>query len=147
MNQWCVVVQSPGPVRLFATAWTAACQAYLSVTISWSLPKFTFSASVMPSSHFIIWCPLLLLPSIFPSIRDFSNESSVCIRWPKYRRASASALVSPVNTQGQSPLRLTGPISLLSKGLSGVFSSATVGRHQFLVFCLLYSSTWLLGRP
>ena len=139
MNQLCVVVQLPGPVRLFVTAWTAACQAYLSLTISRSLPKFVFIASVMPSSHLILWCPLLLLPSIFPSIRDLSNKSFVCIRWPKYWRASASASVLPGNIQGRSPLRLTGPIALLSKGLSGVFSSATVRRHQFLVFCLLYS--------
>ena len=98
-----------------------------------------FIASVMPSSHLILWCPLLLLPSMFLSIRDVSNESFVCIRWPKYWRASASASVLPGNIQGPSPLRLTGPIALLSKGLSGVFSSATVRRHQFLVFCLLYS--------
>ena len=58
--------------------------ASLSLNISWSLPKFMFIASVIPSSHLIQWHPLLLLPSIFPSIRDFSNESVVCIRWPKY---------------------------------------------------------------
>ena len=56
----------------------------LSLAISQSLPKFMFVASVMPSSHLILWRPLLLLPSVFPSIRDFSNEMSVCIRWPKY---------------------------------------------------------------
>ena len=66
-----------------ATPWTAACQASLSLTISRSLPKFVFIASVMPSSHLILWCPLFL-PSIFPSIRDFSNELSVHIRWPNY---------------------------------------------------------------
>ena len=64
--------------------WTAACQASLSLTISWSLPKFMFIVSVMSSSHLILWCPLLLLPSVFPNIRDFSNESSGCIGWPKY---------------------------------------------------------------
>ena len=58
-------------------------KASLPLTFSWSLPKFMFIASVMPSSHLILWCPFLLLPSNFPSIRDFSNESSVCIRWPK----------------------------------------------------------------
>ena len=63
--------------------WTTAHQASLSLTISWSLPKFMFIASVMPSSYLILWCPLLLLPSIFSSIRDFSNESSVHIRCPK----------------------------------------------------------------
>ena len=76
-----VVVQSPSHVRLFATPWTAACQASLPLTISQSLPKFMSIASVMPSSHLILWCPLLLLPSIFPSIRDFSNELAVHIRW------------------------------------------------------------------
>ena len=74
----CSVAQS----RPTGTAWTAAHQAYLSHTISQSLPKFL--ASVMLSSHLTLWGPLLLLPSIFPSIRDFSNESSVHIRWPKY---------------------------------------------------------------
>ena len=80
---WIVVVaQLPGCVPLFATPWGTARQESLSLTVSWSLPKFIFIASVMPSSHLILWCPLLLLLSIFP--RDFSNESSVCIRWPKY---------------------------------------------------------------
>ena len=78
-----VSVQSPSRVRLFATLWTAARQASLSFAISQSSPKFMFIASVMSSNCLILWC-LLLLPSIFPSIRDFSNESSVCIRWPKY---------------------------------------------------------------
>ena len=85
-----VVVQSPSHVRLFVTPWTAAHQASLSLTISQSLPKFTSISSVMPSSYLILWWPLLLLPSIFPSIRDFSNESSVPIRWPKYWSISFS---------------------------------------------------------
>ena len=75
------VVQLPSRVRLFVTPWTAAC---LSLTISQSLPKFMFIASVMPSSHLILWCPLLILPLIIPIIRDFSNESAVHSRWPKY---------------------------------------------------------------
>ena len=66
------------------TPWTAARQASLSLPISWSLARFMFIASVMLSSCIILWCPLLLLPTIFPSIRDFSNELSVHIRWPKY---------------------------------------------------------------
>ena len=70
-------------VQFFATPWTAAHQAFLSLTISQSLPKFMSIASVMPSSRLILWCPLLLL-SIFPSIRDFSKESAVHIRWLKY---------------------------------------------------------------
>ena len=79
-----VAVQSPSHVRLFVTPWTAAHQAFLALTLSRSLPKFMSIASVMPSSHLILWPPLLLLPSIFPSIRDFSNESAVHIRWQKY---------------------------------------------------------------
>ena len=79
-----VVVQLPNSVQLFAISWTAAHQASLSLTIFWSLPKFMSIASVMPSSHLILWCPLLLLPSIFPSIKDFSSELAVRIRWPKY---------------------------------------------------------------
>ena len=79
-----VVVQLPSCVQLFETPWIAACQASLSLTISWSLPKFMFIASMMPSSTLILWCPLLLLPSTFLSIRDYSNETSVCIRWTKY---------------------------------------------------------------
>ena len=88
-----VGVQSPSHVQLFGTPWTAAHQAALSLTISRSLRKFMFIALVMLSSHLILWRPLLLLPSIFPSIRDFSNESSVHIRWVKYQSFSFS--ISP----------------------------------------------------
>ena len=87
------VVQLSSCVWLFVTPWTAACQSSLSFTISWSLPKFMFIALVMPSSHLIFWYPLLLLPSIFPSIRDFSKELSVHIWWPKYWSFSFS--ISP----------------------------------------------------
>ena len=73
-----------------ATPWTAACQASLSFTISQSLLKLVSVQSVMPSNHLILYCPLLLLPSIFPSIRVFSNESALCIRWPKCRSFSIS---------------------------------------------------------
>ena len=86
--------------------------------------------SVMPSNHLILCCPLLL-SSIFPSIRVFPNESALCIRWPKYWKTSASASVLPMNTQGGFPLGLTSLSSLLSKGLSGVFSSIMTQRHQF----------------
>ena len=82
-------------VRLFATPWTAALQASLSITNSWSLPKLTSIESVMPSSHLILCYPLLLLPSIFPSIRVFSNESTLHIRWSKYW--SFSFNISPSN--------------------------------------------------
>ena len=73
-------------VRLFATLWIAACQASLSIANSRSLPKLKSIESVMPSNHLILCCPHLLLPSIFPSIRVFSNESFLHIRWPKYWR-------------------------------------------------------------
>ena len=79
-----VVVHLLSHVRLFATPWTAARQASLSFTISRSLLKPTFTESVMPSNHLILCHPLLLLPSIFPSIRVFSSESVLSIRWPKY---------------------------------------------------------------
>ena len=79
-----VVVQLPGHVRLFLTPWTIAWQASLSLITSQSLPKFMSIESVMPSNHFIFCCLLFFLPSIFPSIRIFSNELSVQIRWPKY---------------------------------------------------------------
>ena len=77
-------VQWLSRVRLFETSWTAACQASLSITNSQSLLKLKSIELVMPSNHLILCCPLLLLPSIFPSIRVFSNESALCIRWPKY---------------------------------------------------------------
>ena len=125
-----VVVRSPSHVQLFATPWTAARQASLSLTISQSLPKFMFIAWVMQSSHLILWHPLILLLLIFPSIRDFSM-SRLLASDDQNTGASASASVLPVNIQGWSPLRLTGLTSLLSKGLSGVFSSTTVWRHRF----------------
>ena len=78
-----------------ATPWTAACQASLSITNSQSLPKLTSIELVMPSSHLIFCRPLLLLPSIFPSIKDFSNGSALYIRWPKYW--SFSFNISPPN--------------------------------------------------
>ena len=91
---------------------------FLSFTISWSLLKLMSIKSVMPSNHLILCCPVLL-PSIFPSIGAFPNESALCIRWPKYWSFS-SALGLPMNIQGWFPLRLTGLVSLQSKGLSRV---------------------------
>ena len=88
-------VQSLSHVQLFATPWTAAPQASLSITNSWSLLKLMSIESVMPSNHFILCLPLLLLPSIFPSIRVFHNESVLHIRWPKYWSFSFS--ISPSN--------------------------------------------------
>ena len=78
------VLQLPRRVPFFSNPWTTACQVSPSLIISRSLPKFMSIASVMPSSYLIVWCPFFLLPSIFPSIRDFSDESSACIRWPKH---------------------------------------------------------------
>ena len=88
-------VQSPNCVWLFATPWTVACEASLAIINSQSLPKPMSIESVMPSNHLILCCPLLLLPSIFPSIRVFSNESAFHIRWPKYW--SFSFNISPSN--------------------------------------------------
>ena len=101
---------------------TVAHQASLSFTVSQSLLKLMFIESVMPSNHLVLCCPLLLLPSIFPSIRVFSSELALQIRWPKYWSFS----ISPSNKYlGLISLELTGLISLLSKGFSRVFSSST----------------------
>ena len=89
-----VIVQSLNRVQLFTTPWTAACQAFLSFTISWSLLKLMSIESVMPSNHLIL-CHPLILSSIFPSIRVFSSESALCIRWPKSWSFSFS--ISPSN--------------------------------------------------
>ena len=88
-------VQLLSRVRLFVTPWTTARQASLSITNSWSLSKLISTELVMPSNHLILCRPLLLLPSIFPSIRVFSNESALPIRWPKYWSFSLS--ISPSN--------------------------------------------------
>ena len=93
--EWCSSVQSLSCVRLFVTPWAAACQASLSITNSQSLLKLISIESVMPSNHLIFYQPFLLLPSIFPSIMVFSNESVLCIRWPKYWSFSFS--ISPSN--------------------------------------------------
>ena len=117
-------------VQLFATPWIAARQASLSITNSRSLLKPMPIKSMMPSSHLILCRPLLLLPPIPPSIRVFSNESALRMRWPKYWSFSFS--ISPSNEhQDWSPLGWTGWISLQSKGLSRVFSNTTVQKHQF----------------
>ena len=88
-------VQSLSRVQLFVTPWTAAHQAFLSIANSWSLLKLMSIESVIPSNHLILCCPLLLMPSIFPSIRVFSNESVLHIRWPKYWSFNFS--ISPSN--------------------------------------------------
>ena len=123
-------VQSLSCVQLFVTPWIVALQAFLSITNSWNLRKFMSIKSVMPSNHLIL-CSCLLLLSIFPSIRVFSNELAVCIRWPKHWSFSLSfsLSISPSN-------EYTGLISFrinwfVVKGLSRVFSNTTVQKHQF----------------
>ena len=114
-----------------ATPWTAAHQASLSITNSQSLLKLISIELVMPSNHFILCRPLLLLPPITPSIRVFSSESTLRMRWPKYWSFGFS--ISPSNEHpGLIPLlRWTAWIFLQSKGLSRVFSTTTVQKHQF----------------
>ena len=90
-------VQSLSRIRLFETPWTAAHQPSLSITNSWSLLKFMFTESVMPSNHLILYSPLLLPPSIFPSIRVFSNESVLHIRWPRPKYWTFNFSISPSN--------------------------------------------------
>ena len=131
MNQFSSV-QSLSRVQLFVTPRTTARQVSLSITNSWSLPKPMSIESVMPSNHLILCHPLLLLPSIPPSIRVFSNESALCMRWPKYW--SFSFNISPSNEHpGLISFRMDWLISLQSKGLSRVFSNTTVQKHPF--FC------------
>ena len=124
-------VQSLSRVWLFLTCWTAVHQVSLSITNSRTLPKPMSIEPVMPSSHLILCRPLLLLSSIFPSLRVFSNESALHISGQS-TGVSASTSVLPKNTQDWSPFRWTGWISLQSKGLSRVFSNTTVQKHQFL---------------
>ena len=150
----CVEFSSVQPislVRLFATQWIETRQASLSITNSRSSLKLTSIKSGMPSSYLILCCPLLLLPPISPSIRVFSNESTLRIRWPKYWTFSFSIIPSN-ETQGWSPLEWPGWVSLQFKGLSRVFSSTTVQNHQFFGAQLSSQSnshihTWPLEKP
>ena len=117
-------------VRLFVTPWTVARQASLSITNSWSLLKLMSIELVMPSNHLILCCPLLLLPSIFPSIRVFSNESALCIRWPKFWSFSFS--ISPSNEySGLISFRMDWLDLLAVQVLIRVVSNTTVQKHQF----------------
>ena len=123
-------IQSLSLVQLFATPWTVACQASLPNTKSWSLLKLMLIKLVMPSNHLILCCPLLLLPSIFPSIRVFSSELVLPIRWPKYWSFSFS--ISPSNEySGRIFLGLTGLIFLQFKRFSKVFSNTIVQKREF----------------
>ena len=137
-------VQSLSHDRLFVTPWTEAHQASLSITNSESLPKPISIESVMPSNLIILCHPLLLLPSIFPSIRVFSNESALRIRWPKY--CSFSFNISPPNEHpGLISFRMDW---LQSKGLSTAFSNTIVQKHQFFGTQLsLQSNSHILGLP
>ena len=117
-------------VQLFVTLWTVTQQASLSFTVSWSLLKLVSIELVMPSNHLIFRCSLQLLPSIFPSIRVFSNESVLHIRWPQYWSFSFS--ISPSNEySGLISFRIDWFDLLAVQGLSRVFSNTTVQKHQF----------------
>jgi len=142
-------VQPFSCVQLFATPWTTAWQASLSITNSQSLLKLMSIESVMPSNYLILCRPLLLLPSVFWSIRVFSNKSVLHSRWPEYW---SSASVLPMDIQDWFPLGLTGWISLQSKGLSRVFSNTTVQKHQFFgaqhsLWSNSHIHTWRLEKP
>ena len=119
--QFSLVAQS---YPTFATPWIAACQASLSITNSRSSLKLMFIESVMPSSHLILCCPLLLLPPVRPSIRVFSNETTLCIRWPNYWSFSFN-----INPSSEHPGLI--PFRMDWLGLSGVFSNTTVQKQQF----------------
>ena len=122
--------QSLNHVRLFATPWTVALPASLSITNSWSLPKLMSIELVMPSNYLILCCPLLLLPSIFPSIRVFSNKSALRIRWPRFW--SFSFNISPSNEHsGLISFRMDWLDLLVVWGTPSIFSNTTVQKHQF----------------
>ena len=160
-RSWWINTQASSPsVQLSSVAqlcptlcnpWIATHQASLSIINSRSSPKLMCIESVMPSSHLILCRPLLLLPPISPSIRVFSNESTLCMRWPKYWSFSFS--ISPSNEHlGLVSLGWTGWISLQSKGLSRVFSNTTIQKHQFFGAQLSSQSnshiqTWPLEKP
>ena len=144
-------VQSLSHLRLFATPWTTAHQASLSITNFRSLLKLMSLVLVMPSNHLILCRPLLLLPPIPPSIRVFSNESTLRMRWRKYWSFSFS--ISPSNEHpGLISFRMDLLDLLLVQGLSRVFSNTTVQKHQFSSTQPSSQSnshiyTWLLEKP
>ena len=131
---WYIVIQasiqSLSHVKLFATPWTVACQASLSITNSLSLLKLMSITSMMPSNHLILSRPLLLPPQSFPASGSFSISQFFTSGRQSFG-VSASASVLPVNTQDWSPWGWNGWISSQSKGLSRVFSNTTVQKHQF----------------
>ena len=144
-------VQSLSCVWLFATPWTAAPQASLSITNSRSRPKPMSIVSVMPSNHLILCHPLLLLPSIFPNIRVFSNESALHIKWPKY--CSFSFNISPSN---EHPGLISFSMDWLDlfavQGTLKRICNTTIQKHQFFSAQLSSQSnshihTWPLEKP
>ena len=138
-------VQSLSHIWLFVTPWTAACQASLSITNSQSLPKLMSIESVMPPNHLILCRLLLLLPSIFPSIRVFFfffQMSQLFASGGQSIRVSASASILPMKIQGWCLLGLTGLISLQSKGLSRVFSNTTVQKDNLFSIVNQVSLHW-----
>ena len=146
-----VAFQSLSCVWLFETPWTIACQASLFFTISQSFLKSRFNEFVTPSNHLILCCLLLLLPSIFPSIRVFSSDSALHISVQSIG-VSTSASALPRNIQGWFPLGLTSLISFLSKGFSRVFSRTTIWKHQYFgaqpfLWSNFHIHTWLLEKP
>ena len=150
-RQGSIVNQLLSRFWLFATPWTAVCQAPLSFTLFQSLLRFASTELVMLSNHLIPCHPLLLLPSVFPSIGVFSSESALCIDGQSIR-ALAMSLILSMNIQGWFPLGLTGLISLQSKGLSVVFFSTTVRKHQFFsaqrsLWSSSHICTWLMEKP
>ena len=139
-------VQLLSRVQLFATPWTAIRQASLSITNSQSLPNLMSIESVMPSNHLILCRPLLLLPSVFPSIRVFSSESALCIRWPKYWSFSFTqdwfehpglipsgwTVGSPCSSRDSQQSSPTPQFkSINSSGLSFVYSSTLTSIHNY----------------
>ena len=134
-------VQSLSCVWLFATPWTAARQVSLSITNCQSLPKLMSIESVMPSNHLILCRPLLLLPSIFPSIRVFSNESALRIRWPNYW--SFSFNINPSNEHpGLTSFRMDWLDVLAVQGTHKSLLQHHGSKYQFFGAQFLYSPTW-----
>ena len=146
-----IVVQSLSHVRLFVTPWTASCQASLSFTISQSLLKLMSIESVMPSNHLVLYCPLLLLPSIFSSIRIFSNELALHISWPKYYSFSFSISLSS-EYSGFISFRIDWFDLLAVQGTPKSFlqhhsSKATILRHSASLWPNSHIHPWLLEKP
>ena len=140
-------------VQLFATPWITACQSSLSITNSRSSLKLTSIESVVPSSHLIFCRPLLLLPPIPPSIRVFSNESTLCMRWPTYWSFSFSIIPSKrLILPGLIYIRMDWLDLFEVRGTLKIFSNTTVQQHQFFGTQLSSQSnshihTWLLEKP